>query len=139
MSKVNEISVGDILYRWVEMSGIWKYKVIAKKFAEYGNFLEIESLQCNHGFNCQLLITDGDYGKLVYVHMLNHDDEDDQRAWHGDFNRKYHFFVNEADAKKEAYVVYISQYKESVQNLKDRLAQEEKNLLKFETLLKDLM
>lgn len=128
-----DYKIGEELFRYVEGGGIFRYKVDGVRQYQGETQLEVEAQNCSHGWKCRLLIARDDYGKIHAVHMLNEDDEDHQRHWHG--NEGFHFWPSSAKAKAEGVKAMIRRAKERVEKAKGELAAAQSRLTELETLL----
>lgn len=113
MSKIDSYKIGDDLFRYVEGGGIFHYTVKGIRSYEDSTQLEVECQTCSHGWKCRLLLARNDYGRVHAVHMLNDDDDDSQKHWHG--NEGMHFWPAVAEAKAEGVRLMIRRAKESVE------------------------
>lgn len=126
------LKIGDELFRYVEMSGIWKFIVKGVRQYESDFQYEIESQSCSHGWKCMLLIGLNDYGKLTYISMLNNDDDDRQEYWHVG---KFHFYPTAKEAKVEAHEHYLSEYKDKLRKAKESVSSIEKTIQEIKDLI----
>lgn len=110
---MSELKIGDKLHRYVTMSGIWKYEVIGVH--EYKSVTQyvIRCESCSHGWKCELLIVKDDYGRYSFVSMLNHQEDDDQRYWHYE-DEKRHFHTTVDAVKLEHAKILLAEKKEAV-------------------------
>lgn len=129
---ISAIKIGDELFRYVEMGGIFRYVVIGVRSYEDSVQLEVECQTCSHGWKCRLLVAQDDYGKIVHVHMLNEDEDDHQRHWHT--NDGYHFWLSSQEARAESFKRAISRAKEEVTKSETDLAARKKRLAELEAL-----
>lgn len=127
--KISEYQIGDMLYRYVSMAGVFQYKVTGRRERESEVQLEVECQTCSHGYKCELLIAQDDYGHIVHVHMLNEDEDDRQRHWHT--NDGFHFLPTSEEAKQEKLVKLISDASEDVRKAEANLATAKKRLADF--------
>lgn len=117
--KINDYKVGDELFRYVDGAGIFRYVVIGRRERPDEVQLEVECKTCTHGWQCQLLLARDDRDRIVAVHMLNNDEEEDQRNWHG--NEGYHFHADADAAQQEKLEKLINCAKERLASAKDAL------------------
>jgi len=80
MTKLN-LKINDTLYKYSSPS-LMIYKVFGILEREDGIYYQIRCESCHHGKKCEVLIRVDDQGRLVYVSMLNEDEEDKQYYWH---------------------------------------------------------
>jgi len=104
-SRIAKFKIGDELFRYIEGGGVFRYVVTGRREYPEGAQLEVECKTCSHGWQCQLLIAENDYGKIVAVHMLNNDEEDDQRHWHSNEGHYFVSTIEEAKAGKVAKLI----------------------------------
>jgi O6-methylguanine-DNA--protein-cysteine methyltransferase len=76
-----ELKLGDSLYKYSSIN-LLIYTVFGIVQREEGKYYQVRCTSCNHGNKCEVLIKEDDRGKLVYVSMLNEDEEDKQYYWH---------------------------------------------------------
>lgn len=62
---IKDYKIGDELFRYVEAAGIFRYVVIGRRERQEEVQLEVECKTCSHGWQCQLLLAQNDYGKVV--------------------------------------------------------------------------
>ena len=116
---INDYKIGDELFRYVVMGGIFRFIVPGVRQYEDGNQIEVECQTCSHGWKCRLLLAQTDYGKIDSVHMLNEDEDDRQRHWHS--NDGYHFWPTKKEARAQGYQKAIDRKNEEVRQAEDRL------------------
>lgn len=117
MSKdIADYKIGDEMYRYVEVGGIFKYLVFGIRNYDGEVQLEVESQSCSHGYKCKILVAQNDYKKLFSVHMLNNDEDDDQRHWNS--HDHFHFWPTVNEAKIEALKHHIAEQTKSVSEVK---------------------
>lgn len=133
MSAIGNYKVGDELFRYVQGGGIFHYIVKGIRSYEDSTQLEVECQTCSHGWKCLLLLARNDYGKVHAVHMLNEDEEDRQRHWHG--NEGMHFWPTVAEAKAEGIRLMIGRAKENVSRTEAAHKAAKERLTELETLL----
>jgi len=139
VSKINDgdhaIRIGDELFRYVELGGIFRYVVYGIRQYEDGDQYEVECQTCSHGERCRLLIARDDYGRLIHIHMLNEDEDlcDEHRCWHT--NDGYHFWPTFGQAKEESFKRAIEKAEESVSEAEKLLADRQKRLAELKSLL----
>ena len=96
---MKKLDIGTTLYRYfphVISPGIANYKVVGIREHVEGYHYEVECLNCKHGKNCIMLVVPDD-DKLIYVRLINEDEEDRQYFWHSD--RENFFFLDSNKAK----------------------------------------
>lgn len=130
---IKDYKIGDELFRYVEMAGVFRYVVTGRREYQEEVQLEVECKTCSHGWQCQLLLAQNDYGKVVAVHMLNEDEEDPQRRWHG--NEGFHFWPTVEQCKAEALQKALINRKEGVRLAQERLTAAEKSLAEIKALV----
>jgi hypothetical protein len=122
---MSELKLGDKLYRYVEVGGVFTYTVIALRVTEFETAYEVRCETCTHGWKCEMVIGNSD-GNLVYRFMTN-DDEDSNRQnyWHND-RTVFHTDINLA--KIDAYKNQNKYWAEKISKLEDalKLAKEER-------------
>lgn len=130
--KINEYKVGDELFRYVDGGGVFRYVVIGRRERADEVQLEVECKTCTHGWQCQLLLAHDDRDRIVAVHMLNNDEEDDQRNWHT--NDGCHFHSTAELAKQEKLEKLVEHANKRVANAKDALRAAEARLKELQGL-----
>ncbi len=133
MSAIDAYKIGDELFRYVEGGGIFRYTVKGIRSYEDSTQLEVECQTCSHGWKCLLLLARNDYGRVHAVHMLNDDEDNSQRHWHG--NEGMHFWPTVAEAKAEGIQLMIRRAKENVERTKAAHKAATDRLTEMETLL----
>jgi len=127
---INNLKIGDELFKYVEFGGIFRYIVIGVRNYEDGNQLEVECKNCTHGWMCRVLVAQNDHGNLIAVHMLNDEENESQKHWQSQCNG-LHFWRTVNEAKKERLLQIKINAVESVKKSKD-------NLLVAENRLKEI-
>ena len=127
---INEMKIGDKLYRYVDVGGVFEYEVIGIRQYESGNQIEVRCNTCNHGWKCEVLVAMNDYGKLISIQMLNDRECDSQKCWHS--QDKFHFWKTSSEAKKEKYADMIKTIKDDIKLCEVGLAAKKKNLADIE-------
>lgn len=125
--------IGDELFRYVEAGGIFRYVVTGRREYQEEVQLEVECKTCSHGWQCQLLLAQNDYGKVVAVHMLNEDEDQPQRMWHT--NDGFHFCATAEEAKAEGLQKALRNRQESVRTAQERLDAAKKSLAEIQALV----
>lgn len=119
MKAIGDYKIGDELWRHVPGGGTFRYVVDGIRSYNDEVQLEVECQTCSHGWKCRLLISRNDYGKIHAVHMLNEDDDDPQRHWHG--NEGLHFWPTKQQAREEGLRQILCEAKERAGKLRDQL------------------
>lgn len=101
-----EYQIGTKLYHCASCKYL-EYKIIGIRETANTIEFEIECQNCNDHNPCRVLIQPNDYDKLVYICMLNNDDEeefgtDHQYIWHTT-NEGYTYHKNINNARVEFY------------------------------------
>jgi len=137
MSKgIGEYKVGDELFRYVTCAGVFRYVVTGRRERAEEIQLEVECKTCSHGWQCQLLLAQDDYSRIVAVHMLNNDDDDDQRVWHG--NEGLHFWPTPTEAKNEQLRKLVSEARDRISKTEDLLKTQRARLDELKGLIEDV-
>lgn len=125
-----KLTIGQELWRYTWPNTL-HYKVIGVREYEGSTQYEVECLSCKHGKLCRVLIARDDYGHLETVHMLNNDEDDDQRAWHtkDDLSGYYHTTI---EACK------LERFSKAIKRTTDKLEQARKNVTQLELDLAEL-
>lgn len=118
------LKLGDKLYRRVALSGIWEYEVIERRELPEGSLYVVRSNACTHGWKCELLIGEDDFGDLRYLRMTNNDEDDDQSCWHSPGVR---FCMTKAQAKIDACKLFIKEADDRIAKAKEAVIAAEKN------------
>jgi len=130
---IKDYKIGDELFRYVEMAGVFRYVVTGRREYQQEVQLEVECKTCSHGWQCQLLLAQSDYGKVVAVHMLNEDEDEPQRSWHG--NEGFHFWPTVEQCKAEGLQKALVNRKEAVRIAQERLDSAKKSLAEIQALM----
>lgn len=130
---IKDYKIGDELFRYVEMAGVFRYVVTGRREYQEEVQLEVECKTCRHGWQCQLLLAQNDYGKVVAVHMLNEDEDEPQRGWHG--NEGFHFWPTVEQCKAEGLQKALRNRIESVRVAQERLDSAKKSLAEIQALV----
>lgn len=132
--KIADVKVGDELFRYVFPKGVFRYVVIGRREYAEGVQLEVECKTCSHGWQCQLLLAQDDYDHIVAVHMLNNDEEDDQRHWHAN-ESGLHFCATAEEAKQEQVKKLVRDAEDGVRKAKEALRAAEARLAEMKGLM----
>jgi len=136
MSK--QLKIGDKLYKRAGISGTLEYEVLSITEQRDAKFYTIECLSCQHGRNCEVLITDDEHGKFRYVRTLDDDVYEPQHPFHIDAPNERYCRTRE-EATIESYEHSIREQKKSIAQIKERLESEEKLLARIEQALEDIL
>lgn len=119
MKAIRDYKIGDELWRHVVGAGTFRYVVDGVRV--YGDEvqLEVECQSCTHGWKCRILVARDDYGKLHAVHMLNDNEDDSQRHWHGNYGM--HFWPTKRQAREEGLRHLLREAKDRASKLRDQL------------------
>ena len=117
--QISDYKLGDELFRHVSGGGVFRYLVQCVRTYEDGPQLEVECETCSHGWKCRLLLAQNDYGKIVHVHMLNEDEDEPQRHWHG--NEGLHFWPTKGEAREEGLQQIIKRTNDEIRKKEDDL------------------
>jgi len=124
--KIEDYKIGDELFRYVDMAGVFRYLVIGRRETSREIQLEVESQTCSHGWKCQLLLASDDYGRIFHVHMLNEDEDRPQKYWHS--NDGFFFCETSEQAKAQKMEKLIASQTEAVNKAEDVLKAAKKRL-----------
>lgn len=130
--EITNYAIGDELFRYIVGGGVFRYTVCGRREYEGDVQLEVECQNCSHGWKCKSLLSRDDYGRIIELHMLNHDEDDDQRCWHG--NEGLHFWPTSNAAKQEQLKRLTTKAAEDVRKAEDALAQAKKRLNELKDL-----
>ena len=121
---MNILKIGDKLYRYVEVGGIFTYTIIGLRISEFETAYEARCETCTHGWKCEMVIGNSD-DKLVYRYMINDDEDNRQNYWHND-KTQFHQDVNLA--KIDAYNNQNKYWSEKINKLEEalKIARDEK-------------
>lgn len=135
---ISEYAVGDSMFRYVAMGGVFEFKVIGVR--RYGDQketqstqLEVESQSCNHGWKCQLLVAQDDYGRLVSIGMLNEDESEPQKYWHT--QDEYHFYPRKVEAQQERLTLAVKNQQDRAKEAQRYLNKEQEKLREMKEML----
>jgi|JI10StandDraft_1071094.scaffolds.fasta_scaffold221120_3 hypothetical protein len=134
---ISDYKFGDELFRYVDPCGVFRYVVIGRRERGDEVQLEVECKTCSHGYQCQLLLAQNDYGRIIAVHMLNDDAEDSQRHWHGN-DEGLHFCSTSDEARQEQVRRLVRRATDNVNKCKESLAAAEKRLAEVKGLIEDV-
>ncbi len=126
MKKISEYQIGDELYRYVNMAGVFKYEVIGRREYSGEVQLEVEAKTCSHGWQCRLLLASDDKGRIVFVHMLNNGESEDQSYWHT--NDGFHFWPTSEQAKQQKLDQLIAEAQNEISKAEEVLTYRKKRL-----------
>jgi hypothetical protein len=142
--KPSNLKIGTTLFQY--SNKILEYKVIGKNELETEghkeSFYILECLSCADHENCKVAIKFNDYGDLVYSHMVNAYEEDDeyyqehehyrnsQYYWH---TNKYHvWFLSRKEARLYIHKKNIDYYNEEITK-REKAIEDYKNKIEEET------
>lgn len=125
---MKKLNIGDKLYRYVSLKGVFEYEVVGIRQYEKNNHYELICKNCNHGQQCKVLVNaDPVYKKAFkYIEMLNNDDIDDDVhsfSWHYDGN----YFLSSEEAliyKSEKHLQWLKNILEDAENRVKRIKEE---------------
>ena len=134
MKTQREIKLKDKL--WNGGYPMMSYEVTAVIKREKNIQYELLCESCNHYEHCRILITKDDNKNLVYVGMVNENDEDDFS------DRHYYFHVNNGNfytTKEEAEISkvksFISGCDKEIEKLKEQIEYQEKRKSEYQDRL----
>lgn len=151
MKKEATLKIGDKLYKYVVLKGIFEYTVISIReytnqseskqggIAQYVHYV-VRCSQCLDHAPCEVLIVDADTGETYnYVGMLNGygDDDDEQEEysrtsnewyWHGGPDEP--FFRTVSKAKEHAYERNLRHLKDDLKAARDKATRIETDIVK---------
>ena len=136
---ITKYAIGDSLFRYVEMGGLFEFKVIGIRVYGPGEQtardtqLEVEAQSCAHGWKCRVLVAQDDYGKLVSIGMLNEDEDDPQRYWHT--QGEYYFYPTKGQAQNERLTLAVRGQEGRVKEAQERLNREAAQLKDLKEML----
>lgn len=131
--KIEDCQIGTILYRYVDGAGVFKYVVDGVREYADGKQVEVECKTCSHGWQCRLLLAEDDYGRIVHVHMLNNDEEEDQKYWHT--NDGFFFVSSPEEAKQQKVQKMIKTAEDNVRKAAEALQSAKDRLNEYKGLL----
>ena len=134
--KISDCTIGTTLYRYVDCAGVFRYVVDGVREYSEGRQIEVECKTCSHGWQCRLLLAADDYGRICVVHMLNNDEDHDQRYWHT--NDGYFFVATAEEAKKQKIEKMVKEAQDSVKKAKESLKTAEDRLKEYSGLLEEV-
>ena len=123
---INDMKIGDKLYRYVDLGGVFEYEVIGIRSYSSGNQLEVRCNSCSHGWKCEVLVAMNDYNKIVSIQMLNNDEDDNQRHWH--CQEKFHFWKTPSEAKTEKLNDMINNLNQEIKKAEEVVTFKKKQL-----------
>ena len=136
MKDIAEYKIGDEIFRYVTVMGVFRWLVIGRRERENEVQLELECQTCNHGWKCKVLVAQNDYKKIVSVNMLNEDDEDSQRHFHG--QEECTFWPTSAEAKNEHLKNLIRKAEKELSDARELVGHREKRLSELRGLIEDV-
>ena len=140
-NKIVRLNIGDTLYKYVSLRGIFKYIVIGiRSYKEYTEY-EIQCKECKDHEDCELVVIQVDnQNKFQYVSMINNnkDDEKEQYYWHTTFNelRTEFYYLTEQECRIESIKSSISRQEKIVEENEKRLKESKEVLDKYKSFLK---
>ncbi len=130
---ITEYRIGDEIWRHVDGSGTFRYIVDGIRTYPEGAMLEVECQTCSHGWKCRVLLAKNDDGRIHAVHMLNDDEDGEQRIWHT--NEGLHFWPTKAEARDEGLRMLVRRQRERVTSLDNQLDAARKRLASLEAAI----
>ena len=129
------LNIGDSLYRYVVLGGIFHYIVIGKR--EYADDVqyEVECQTCNHGYKCVVLVAYDDYGRLMTVRALSDDDGERQYAWHVNDDNGLHYRRTKEEAGQDYFNYRIKVADTEIAKAQQTIERCEKTKAELQTFL----
>ena len=133
--KIEPLNIGDSLYRYVVMGGMFHYIVIGKR--EYPDDVqyEVECQTCSHGYKCIVLIAYDDHGRLKTVRTLNDGDGDRQYMWHINDESCFHYRRTKAEAGQDYFDQRIKDADEEIKKAQRTIERMEKAKAELQTFV----
>lgn len=143
MSNLNmkmEIKLGQKLYKYATFY-LMEYEVFGILQREEGEYYQVRCNSCKHGTKCEVLLKFNDQQKLIYVSMLNEDEEDKQYYWHvsstiSGAEEYYHF--SKKDALTAVLGRAIKSEEESIKKFEENIKRCKETILKHQEYLKGI-
>jgi len=139
MSKyfIDQLVLGDKLYRYVHLGGMFEYTVIEIRKRE-GEPQQIVARceSCHHGWHCQVLLAQNSMGDIICVALLNDDEDNSQGCWHTQGEHDYVFRRTKRESFIDVYTRNIKLLQEKVANTEARLVRAREELAEEEARLK---
>ena len=130
------LNIGDSLYNYQSFKGVFTYKVIGVRDYSDVVLFEIECQECSDHAKCKLLVSQIDNIKrFTYVSMIDEDEDNEQYYWHNHTE----FFLTKNDCKKIAYVKVKEQKEKRIEELKEKLKQEQQSLAEIKSLIEGII
>lgn len=128
----NKMKIGDELYKYQGFGKLATYictGIIKRdKLTQY----EVECQNCDHGFNCRVLVVKK-RGDDVYSFVVSvNDDTGEYECWHHSNEEHERFFSTKIRARDEVYDNALRQKRASLQKLEDRMVAERKSMKELE-------
>lgn len=143
--KVKDLAVGDIIYTYNDK--VLEHKIIQRQTLETSGHTEVfwilECQTCTDHTKCQFAIKRDDVGDLIYSHMINNYecDEDEsecrrntQYYWHKDAR----FFKTRTEARLYVWDKNISYYQSKIEESKKSIEYNEKCIAEAKEKIKGL-
>ena len=124
------LNIGDKLYKNTPLNGIFEYIVTEIRQDKDNVMYVAECQQCNHGYNCLVLIARNFTSKKVfkYVEMINDENDIDK---HIAYNYGL-FFKSKKECKINTTKEYIKNYEKEIKDYKDKIKRAEKRIKELE-------
>lgn len=138
---MNILKIGDILYHYAGINGVFEYTVIEIRKSKDNIQYMIECKSCNHGTEkCRLLVINHEshYRKNVYkfVTMVGSEEENKEHyIWHNELN----YFLHKNYALIDRARYFISNKYEKLQEAKIRFETLEKEHKELKKYIEDLI
>lgn len=144
MKKENIIStnIGDILYKYVTLKGIFTYKVIGKREYKDNVQYEVECQQCRDHLPCHVLVTQVDNKPCFqYVSMVDEDEDYEQYYWNTSVNtfKTEYYFKSLKDCKIDLGKGNIKNIEKEIEELEEKLKKAKFKLTEQKALIDALL
>lgn len=144
-SKRIHLNIGDSVYKYIPLRGVWDYVVKGKREYEATTLYEVEAQTCRDHEPCRVLITQVDNcAYFEYVGMANNSDiEEDENGyskpeqyyWHITDN-KYKFFTTKNKCLKFAHERLRVDKLEDLEKAKQNVRNIVKSINEIDSLIK---
>lgn len=143
--KVKDLKIGQILYAYNDK--ILEHKVIEKQILETENHKEqfwiLECQSCNDHSKCRFATKLDDYGNLVYSHMVNQYEEEDENSSRCKNSQYYWqsgstFFATRTEARMYVHNKNINYYNQNIKKAEETIEYNRRCIAETEEKIKSL-
>jgi hypothetical protein len=127
-NKIIELKIGDKLYSYVMLKGVFSYDVIGVREYVDVKLYEIECNMCSGHKQCKLLVSQNDNEtSFKYISMIDEDENNEQYYWHSESS----FFTTSKECKRKYLKKLIEEKKKDIEKTKELVKYKEEELNKL--------